>query len=93
MVINARGEICSFCLTPGKGDERNGEVIDRLCRELRGKRFGDRGYISREVFERLYERGIQLIPLLRKNMKKVLMDKGNKVLLWKGAGKESVNDF
>jgi hypothetical protein len=25
-------------------------------RDLKGKLFGDRGYISRELFERLYER-------------------------------------
>ncbi|MDR1302921.1 MAG: transposase [Treponema sp.] len=43
LIINDRGEICSFCLTPG-----NGDVIDRLCRELKGKLFGDRGYSSQE---------------------------------------------
>jgi hypothetical protein len=68
-------------------------VIDRLCRELKGKLFGDRGYISRKLFERLYERGIQLITRLRKNMKNVLMDRGDKLLLRKRAVIESVNDF
>jgi hypothetical protein len=93
LVINDRGEICSFCLTPGNADDRNGDVIDLLCRELKGKLFGDRGYISRELFERLYERGIQLITRLRKDMKNVLMDMGDKMMLRKRAVIESVNDF
>jgi hypothetical protein len=92
LVINDRGEICSFCLTPGNVDDRDADVIDCLCRELKGKLFGDRGYICRELFESLYERGIQLITRLRKNMKNVLMDMGDKVLLRKRAVIESVND-
>jgi hypothetical protein len=93
LVINDRGEICSFCLTPGNADDRNGDVIDCLCRGLKGKLFGDRGYISRELFERLYEQGIQLITRLRKHMKNVLMDAGGKLLLRKRAVIESVNNF
>jgi hypothetical protein len=64
-----------------------------LFRELKGKLFGDRGYISRELFERLYEQGIQLITRPKKNMKDVLMGVEDKLLLRKRAGKESVNDF
>jgi len=93
LVINDRGEICSFCLTPGNIDDRNFDVINVLCRELSGKLFGDRGYISQELFERLYEQGIQLITRLRKNMKNKLMDMGDKILLRKRAVIESVNDF
>jgi hypothetical protein len=81
LVINDRGEICSFCHIPGNVDDRNEEVIDQLCRELKGKLFGDRGYISQELFERLYARGIQLITRLKKNMKNKLMDMTDKLLL------------
>ena len=92
-VINDRGEICSFCLTPGNVDDRNLDVIGRLCRELYGKLFGDRGYISQELFGRLYRQGVQLITRLRKNMKNVLTDVKDKILLGKRAVIESVNDF
>ena len=92
-VINDRGEICSFCLMPGNIDDRNLGVIGRLCRELHGKLFGDRGYISQALFERLYRQGVQLITKLRKNMKNVLMDVQDKLLLRKRAVIESVNDF
>jgi hypothetical protein len=93
LVINDMGEVCSFCLTPGNTDDRNVDVIGRLCRELSGKLFGDRGYISQELFERLYRQGIQLITKPRKNMKNKLMDMGDKILLRKRAVIESVNDF
>jgi hypothetical protein len=39
----------------------NLDVIDRLYRELSGKLFGDRGYISQALFEHLYQQGIQLV--------------------------------
>jgi hypothetical protein len=93
LVINDRGEICSFCLTSGNIDDRNVDVINILCRELSGKLFGDRGYISQELFERLYEQGVQLITKLRKNMKNKLMDMTDKLLLRKRAVIEPVNDF
>jgi hypothetical protein len=93
LIINDCREICSFCLTPGNVDDWNADVIDHLCRELKGKLFGDRGYIYRELFERLYERGIQLVTRLRKHMKNVLMDMRDKLLLRKRTVIESVNDF
>ena len=93
IVINDRGELCSFCLTPGNIDDRNFDVINVLCRELSGKRFGDRGYISPERFARLYEPGVQLITKLRKNMKHKVMDMKDKLLLRKRAVIKSVNDF
>lgn len=93
LVINDRGEICSFCLTQGNVDDRDIDVINALCKELWGKLFADRGYISKELFERLYRQGIRLITRLRKNMKNVLMDMNDKILLRKRAVIESVNDF
>ncbi|EMK22746.1 transposase, partial [Leptospira kirschneri] len=57
-----------------------------------GKLFGDRGYISQSLFESLYEKGIQLITKLKKNMKNKLMPLVDKILLRKRAIIESVND-
>jgi len=86
LVINEMGEVLSFYLSPGNVD-------DRLCRDLWGKLFGDRGYISKELFELLYLQGIRLITRLKKNMKNVLIDIGDKLLLRKRAVIESVNGF
>jgi hypothetical protein len=74
-------------------DDRNPGVIDHLCRELWGKLFGDQGYISQELFERLYRQGIKLVTRLKANMKNKLMAMEEKVLLWKRVVIESVNDF
>ncbi len=37
------------------------------------KLIGDKGYISQDLFNRLYEKGLQLITKIRKNMKNKLM--------------------
>jgi hypothetical protein len=93
LIINERGEICSFCLTGGNVDDRNAQVIDHLCKGIWGKLFGDRGYIGKAFFERLYKQGIQVITKLKKGMKKSLMPMKDKLLLRKRAVIESVNDF
>ena len=92
-MVNEHGEILSFFLTASNVDDRNADVIDRLCGELTGKLFGDRGYISKELFLRLYGQGLQLVTRLKKNMKNVLMDIGDKLMLRKRAVIESVNNL
>ena len=91
--INDRGEILAFCLTSGNVDDRNWEVLERLTREMYGKLFADRGYLSVKLFEKLWERKIQLITKLKKNMKNKFMDYTDKLLLRKRAVIESVYDF
>jgi hypothetical protein len=49
-----KGEIVSFCITTGNVDDRNKSVIELLSKDLFGKLFGDRGYISKKIFEALY---------------------------------------
>ena len=92
LVVNDKGELLSFVLTPGNVDDRNREVIKKLTKKIYGKLFGDRGYISQELFEELLEDGIKLITKLRKNMKNKLMPLVDKILLRKRAIIESIND-
>ncbi|UOG30161.1 IS982 family transposase [Leptospira noguchii] len=92
LIINDRGEILSFMVTPGNVDDRNSKVIFPLVKNIYDKLFGDRGYISQSLFESLYEKGIQLITKLKKNMKNKLMPLVDKILLRKRAIIESVND-
>lgn len=63
-----------------------------MTQDIVGKLFGDRGYISHKLFEELYERGLQLITKLKKNMKNKLVPLIDKILLCKRAVIESVND-
>ena len=87
------GEILSVCLTSSNVDDRDWEVISRLTKELYGKLFADRGYVSQKLFEKLFEQNIQLITRLKSNMKNKLVDFSERLLLRKRAVIESVNDF
>jgi hypothetical protein len=91
LVVNDRGDLLAFCLTPGKvGDRR---PVPRLVRRLVGKLFGDRGDISHPLAEHLLvEHSIQLITKRRKNMRTRLLPLADKLLLRKRAVIESVND-
>lgn len=89
-VINDKGEITGFCLTPGNVDDRDLSVVAKVANGLWGKLFGDRGYISRKLFEELWSRGIQIITRLKQNMKNQLMPLEDKLLLKKRGIVESV---
>ncbi len=93
LVINDIGEILGFRLTPGNVSDANMEVVNKITANLFGKLFGDKGYISQSLFSRLWEKNIQLITKVKKNMKNKLMKLEDKLLLRKRALIESVNDF
>src|SRR3954466_13168586 len=90
LVINEQGEVLGLSLTPGNTDDRR--PVARLVRQLWGKLFGDRGYISQELFEELWAQGLQLITKLKKRMKNRLMPMLDKILLRKRALIECAND-
>ena len=90
LVINDKGEIMAFKLTQATTDDR--EPVPSLTENLIGKLVGDRGYISQKLFDALFEKGLQLITKIKKNMKNKLMPLFDKLLLRKRAVKESVND-
>jgi hypothetical protein len=92
LVINDRGEILSFFLTAGNTDDRNKSVVEQMCQGITGKLFGDRGYISKALFETLFENGLKLITRLKSNMKNKLMEMQDVLLLRKRGVIESVND-
>lgn len=93
LIINDKGEILSFCLTSGNVDDRNEAVMDSLTKEIFGKLFADRGYISQNLFEKLLEKDITLVTRAKKNMENKLMDLYDRLMLRKRAVIESVNDF
>ncbi len=68
----------------------------RYLKELRVgvkvKLFGDKGYIKKELFEQLFERGLQLITPYKKNLKNRLIPLIDKILLRKRSIIETVND-
>src|SRR6266513_5923448 len=63
-----------------------------MVKRLRGRLFGDRGYISAPLAALLFEQGLQLITRLRKNIANRLMHLSDKLLLRKRAIIESIID-
>jgi len=89
-LINHHGEIINFCITSGNVSDCNEKIIDKLTKNIFGKLFGDKGYLSKKMFEKLWSNGIQLITKIRKNMKNILMEMQDKLLLRKRGTVESV---
>lgn len=90
LIVNDFGEILAYKLTPGNIDDR--KSIEQLTQKVFGKIYGDRGYISSTLFQKLFEKGIQLITRLRKGMHNKLMSLIDKILLKRRGLIESVNN-
>jgi hypothetical protein len=76
--------------TPGNTDDR--KPLPILARELWGKLVGDKGYISQDLFEKLFAQGLHLITTTRKDMKNRLMPVIDRVLARKRSLIETIND-
>ena len=90
LIVNDRGELLAIKLTPANVDDR--EPVPEMTRDLWGKLFGDKGYISQKLLDLLFDQSLQLITKIKKNMKNKLMPLLDKLLLRKRAIIETVND-
>jgi len=89
LVVNDKGELLNFTLTPGNIDDR--QPVPKLLQQLFGKVFADKGYVSQKLAKRLLETvGVQLITKLRRNMKNRLVPLSDQLLLRKRAIIETV---
>lgn len=79
-------------ITPRYIDDRKPLECKAFVEFLYAKLVGDKGYISKNIFQRLFIDGIQLITKLKSNMKGALMNVSDKLLLRKRAIIETVND-
>ena len=89
--INQKGEIMNLSIT--KGNATDVSMVETLVKSLVGKVYGDKGYISAKLFERLFSRGLQLVTGIKKTMKNKLMDMHDKVMLRKRSLIETVFDY
>lgn len=90
LLVSEQGELLSVHLTPGNVDDR--KPLAAMTKGLFGKLLGDKGYLSQALFEELYERGLELITSLRKNMKGQLMLLSDRLLLRKRFIIETITD-
>lgn len=94
IVINEKGEIISLCMTPGNTADNAKKVLTSLTKNVKGKLFGDKGYIiNKQLFKQLYLQGTHIITKLRSNMKNILIDTNDKMLLKKRGIIESVGNI
>ena len=92
LICNEKGELLNFMITPGDIDDREPLKYEAFMNLIYGKLVGDKGYIGKELFQRLFVNGIQLITKLKNNMKGALMSVSDRLLLRKRAIIETVND-
>ena len=93
LVCNDKGELLSFCLTPGNIDDRDPKTLQLLTKKLFGKLFADKGYISKSLFETLFSEGVHLVTGIKSNMKNRLMPLLDRILLRKRSVIETINDM
>ena len=91
IIVNDRGELLAFTLTPGNAHDIS--VASKLIgNKITGKIFGDKGYISQKLFKEMLEKGVHLITKLRNNMKNRLITIYDKLMLRKRSIVETVFD-
>jgi transposase len=90
LIVNHLGEILAVKLTEGNVDDR--KPVPEMVTHLSGKLFGDKGYLSNALSEELWDKGIELLTNVRKNMKKKAMSLWDRALLKKRFIIETIND-
>ena len=81
LVINRYGEIVATKITPGNTDDRV-PLLD-MTDGLKGILLADKGYISKEKFTILWNKGLRILVGIRKNMINFLIPMQDKILLRK----------
>jgi len=92
IVINDKGEILNFMITPGNVDDREPLKNQKFIEKIKGKLYGDKGYVSKALTELLFIDGLHLVTGIRNNMKNVLMEMKDKIMLRKRSVIETIND-
>ena len=73
LICNDRGELLNFALTRANVDDRNPKVFNDLTKDLFGKLYADKGYISQSLFASLFDRGvIETINDMLKNVAQIV---------------------
>ena len=78
-------------LTKGNVDDR--AVVPQMTADMHGFLFADKGYISRNLLLHLLARGLKLVTGIKQNMKNILMNLNEKILLRKRSLVETVFDY
>ncbi|QYS85578.1 transposase [Flavobacterium oreochromis] len=69
VITNDCGGIIDPTLTPTNAHDTNPLKMKGFIDKLPGKLLGDKGYLSKELFQSLFENRIHLVTKLQKNIK------------------------
>lgn len=83
MIINDKSEIVAIKITQGNIDDRKAFESMAIKGELKGKCYADKGYLSKDLFTKLYKKGLTLITGIKRNMKNYLLPILDKIFLKK----------
>ncbi len=90
LIINHKGEILATKLTAGNVDDR--KPVPEMAKDLYGKLYGDKGYVSSLLSDELFEQDVGLITNVRRNMKTRAIALWDKIILKKRFIIETVNE-
>lgn len=93
LLCNDRGELLNFVLTKANVDDRDEMVFNVFEKDLFGKLYADKGYISQRLFEMLWQSGTHIVTGIKSNMKNKLMPVWDKIMLRKRSIIETINDM
>ncbi len=88
LIFNIHGEIVRLAITPGNVNDKT--PLAEMVKGITAKLIGDKGYLSRNLFQQLFESGVILITKIKKNMKNILMDTADKLMLMKRSFIETI---
>jgi len=91
LIVNENGQIIDFQITQANVDDRT-PLKENLLKKIWGKLYGDKGYVSKSLCDMLFADGIHFITGIRKNMKNMVMDLRDKIMLRKRSIIETIND-
>ena len=92
LVINEKGEILDFDLTPGNVVDNNHSLQKRILGKVKGLCFGDKGY-STALWKDFIQQGLKIITKSKSKAKAKLMLLNERYMLLKRPLIESVNDI
>ncbi len=88
MLFNTSGEIVRLAITPGNVDDRT--PVMNMLKEIKTKMIGDKGYLSKKLFDDLFQQGTTLITKVKRNMKNRLLSIKDKIMLKKRSFIETI---
>lgn len=92
LLINDKGELLDFMITRASKEDRIPLKQGTILKKIFGSLNSDKGYISKELVEMLFDQGLHLVTGIRNNMRNVLMGIRAKIPLPKRSVIETIND-